>query len=196
MEGGGLSVTSPFGVGLGQQFPFIGDNPGAGVLFTRTFDGNFARRILSLVFTVTAANAGSSRFVAVEYRGKDALPFAGGFPGSLLAINTANRYWGSVSRTVSDFATGTDVGFPLDDVILSPAISSLSTSRRWTRGRDHEHTRRRGTLLLRSAPPAGSVAGIGDGRHTDFQRQEGGGTVHLRATAVGGVHPQGRERRL
>jgi hypothetical protein len=120
MEGGGLSVTSPFGVGLGQQFPFIGANPATGAVFTRTFDGNFARRILSLVFTVTAANAGSSRFVAVEYRGKDALPFAGGFPGSLLAINTANRYWGSVSRTVSDFATGTDVGFPLDDVFLFP----------------------------------------------------------------------------
>jgi len=120
MEGGGLSVTSPYGVGLGQQYPFKGDNPGAGVLFTRTFDGNFARRILSLVFTVTAANAGSSRYVAVEYRGKDTLPFAGGFPAGLLAINTANRYWGSVLRGVSDFNTGTDVGFPLDNVFLYP----------------------------------------------------------------------------
>jgi hypothetical protein len=131
---GGLSVTSPYGAGLGQQFPFRGDNPGAGVLFTRSMDGNFYRRILALVFTVTAANAGASRFVAVEYRGKDALPFAGGFPGSVLAINTANRYWGSVSRTVSDFATGTDVGFPLDDVFLAPGdqlvinITSLNAS--------------------------------------------------------------------
>src|SRR5256885_2356018 len=120
MEGGGLSVTAPYGVGLGQQFPFYADNPGAGVLFSRSLSGNFYRRILALVFTVTAANAGSSRFVAVEYRGKDGLPFAGGFPGSLLAIASANRYWGSVTRTVSDFATGTDVGFPLDDVIVFP----------------------------------------------------------------------------
>jgi hypothetical protein len=118
--GGGLSVTSPFGVGLGQQFPFYADNPATGALFTRSFSGNFYRRILSLVFTVTAANAGSSRFVTVEYRGKDGLPFAGGFPASLLAINTANRYWASVGRGVSDFATGTDVGFPLDDVFVAP----------------------------------------------------------------------------
>jgi hypothetical protein len=118
--GVGPSVTSPFGVGLGEQFPFKGVNPAAGATFTRSFDGNFARRILSLVFTVTAANAGSSRFVTVEYRGKDGLPFAGGFPASLLAISSANRYWGSVGRGVSDFNTGTDVGFPLDDVMLFP----------------------------------------------------------------------------
>jgi hypothetical protein len=118
--GGGLSVTSPFGVGLGQQFPFYAADPGAGVLFTRSMSGNFYRRILSLVFTVTSANAGSSRFVTVEYQGKDGLPFAGGFPASLLAISSANRYWGSVGRDVSDFNTGTDVGFPLDNVFLAP----------------------------------------------------------------------------
>jgi hypothetical protein len=115
-----LAVTQPVSLGVGQQVPFIGANPAAGSTFTRTFDGNFLRRILSLVFTVTAANAGNSRFVAVEYRGKDGLPFSESFPGALLAINTANRYAASVQRTVSDFASGTDVGFPLDAVLLFP----------------------------------------------------------------------------
>jgi hypothetical protein len=118
--GGGLAVTSPFGVGLGQQFPFRGDDPGAGVLFTRQFDGKFARRILSLVFTVTSANAGASRLVTVEYRGKDNLPFAISEPTNLLAVNSSNRYVCNTAVGWTDVQAGSDVLFPLFVPLLFP----------------------------------------------------------------------------
>lgn len=114
------AVTQPFGVGLGQQSPFRQDNPATGAGASWQMDGKFVRRLISLVFTVTAANAGSSRQVTVEYQGKDGLAFSVNGPASLLAINTANRYAGSISYAVSDFATGTDVFFPLDPVFLFP----------------------------------------------------------------------------
>jgi hypothetical protein len=120
MSSGASALASPVGIGQGYQFPFRAANPGAGSLLTVNMDGQFVRRILSLVFTVTAANAGSSRYVAVEYRGKDGLPFSVNAPASLLAINSGNRYAPSIAYSLSDFATGTDVFFPLDPVLLYP----------------------------------------------------------------------------
>lgn len=132
--GGVLAVTQPYSVGLGIQEPFNGATPAAGANFTYTVDGYGVRRFLSLVFTVTLANAGSNRYVSVEYRGKDALPFSVNAPARVQTINTADRYAGSIAYHVSDFATGSDVFFPLDPVMLYPGdtlsiiIASINAS--------------------------------------------------------------------
>jgi hypothetical protein len=114
------AVTSQGLVGLGVQQPFTPGNPGTGSLLTYQVPGLYAVRFTSLVFTVTAANAGSSRLVTVEYRGKDNLPFAISEPTTLLAVNSANRYVASPAYTFTDVQTGSDVCFPLSQVLLYP----------------------------------------------------------------------------
>ena len=120
---GVLALTQPIGVGLGQQLPLRIPNPAAGANLAYPFDGYGTYRVLSLVFTVTLANAGANRLVTVEYRGKDALPFSLNEATTVQVINTAERYAGSVWKTVSDFNTGTDLLFNLDAVQLFPGDS-------------------------------------------------------------------------
>jgi hypothetical protein len=128
------AVTSPFGVGLGVQEPFRGDTPAAGSAFTYNVPGLYAVRFLSLVFTVAAANAGSNRLVTVEYRGLDGLPFAISEPTTLLAINSSNRYVADPAYSFTDVQSGSDVCFPLSQVLLYPgnqlviAITTINAS--------------------------------------------------------------------
>ena len=118
--GGVLAVTQPYGAGLGQQLPFTRPNPAAGANLSYTWDGYGIYRLLSVVFNVTLANAGSNRLVTVEYRGKDNLPFSVNEATTVQVINTAERYAGSIAYSVSDFNTGTDLMFPLDPVFQFP----------------------------------------------------------------------------
>ena len=120
---GVLALTQPVSVGRGQQLPLRIVNPAAGSNLAYSFDGYGTYRVLALVFTVTLANAGANRLVTVEYRGKDALPFSLNEATGVQVINTAQRYSGSVWKTVSDFNTGTDVLFNLDAVQLFPGDS-------------------------------------------------------------------------
>lgn len=118
--GGVLALTQPISAGIGQQLPLRIANPAAGANVAQSIPGDGLYRLLSLVFTVTLANAGSNRLVTVEYRGADNLPFSVNEATTLQVINTAERYAGSISYSVSDFNTGTDLMFPLDPVFLFP----------------------------------------------------------------------------
>lgn len=118
--GGVLAVTQPVSRGVGQQLPLRIADPAAGANVAQSIDGLGMYRLLSLVFTVTLANAGSNRLVTVEYRGLDGLAYSVNEATTLQVINTAERYAGSIAYSVSDFNTGTDLMFPLDPVFLSP----------------------------------------------------------------------------
>ena len=114
------AVTSQGLIGLGVQQPFTPANPGTGSVLTYPVPGLYAVRFTSLVFTVTAANAGSARLVTVEYRGKDNLPFAISESTALLVVNTSERFVASPAYTFTDVQTGSDACFPLSQVLLFP----------------------------------------------------------------------------
>ena len=115
-----LAVTQPFGVGLGQQLPFRIADPAAGANATRSFDGIGLRRILSLVFTLATSSTVAARYVTVEYQGKDGKAFAVGAAGVTVGASSTQRYAGSAFRGDSEWATGTDVLFPLSPVLVFP----------------------------------------------------------------------------
>ena len=115
-----LAVTQPYGAGLGQQLPFRLDNPAAGANATRTFDGYGLRRLLSLVFTLTTDGNAANRYVTVEYQGKDGNAFAVAAAGVTVSASSTQRFAGSAFRGEAEWATNTDVLFPLIPVLVFP----------------------------------------------------------------------------
>ena len=103
------------------SFPHISDglNPAAGASYNVALDGRYWWRLTAATFTLaTDANA-ANRYVSVQ------VGLVG--PGTLVlgaaavvvtANTTAQRFAGSVDRGDSEWNTGTDVLFPLQDYPL------------------------------------------------------------------------------
>ena len=115
-----LAVTQPFGVGLGQQLPFRIADPAVATVATRSFDGVGLRRLLSLVFTLATDSNVASRYVTVEYQGKDGNAFAVGAAGVTVSASSTQRFAGSAFRGEAEWAANTDVLFPLIPLLLFP----------------------------------------------------------------------------
>jgi len=113
-------LTQPYGVGYGQQLPFIGVNPAAGANFTRSFDGYGIRRLLALVFTLTTDGNAANRYVTVEYQGKDANAFTVNAATVVVTASSTQRYAGDIWKGDSEWNTGTDVLFGLANIMLMP----------------------------------------------------------------------------
>jgi hypothetical protein len=114
-------ITRPFGKARGVQEPFAIANPAAAADGVFTVDGRGLRRLVSIVFTLTTSADVADRYVTVEYEGGDGLPFAVNAAGVLVTALSTQRFAGSISRGNSEWNTGTDVLFPLEDVFLYPS---------------------------------------------------------------------------
>ena len=115
-----LAVTQPFGVGLGQQLPFRIADPAVATVATRSFDGVGLRRLLSLVFTLATDSNVASRYVTVEYQGKDGKAFSVAAAGVTVSASSTQRFAGSAWRGEGEWATGTDVLVSLLPVLVFP----------------------------------------------------------------------------
>ena len=115
-----LAVTQPYGAGLGQQLPFTLADPAVATNATRTFDGYGLRRLLSLVFTLATDGNAANRYVTVEYQGKDGNAFAVAAAGVTVSASSTQRFAGSAFRGEAEWATNTDVLFPLLPVLGFP----------------------------------------------------------------------------
>lgn len=113
-------LTRPFGRARGVQEPFKLSNPGAGLNASLAIDGRGLRRLTSVVFTLTAGVAVANRYVTVEYAGGDGLAYCVNAAAVLVTASSTQRFAGSISRGDSEWNTGTDVLFPLEDVFLYP----------------------------------------------------------------------------
>lgn len=118
------ALTQPVQAGLGFQDPLNIANPGANTNVVYPIDGRGLRRLVSLVFTLhTDANV-ANRYVTVEYVGGDGLAFSVNAAGVVVTAGTsAQRYAGTLGRGQAEWATGTDILFPLEALFLHPGDS-------------------------------------------------------------------------
>lgn len=118
-----LALTQPVGVGLGSQEPFSGITPAANTNFSLSIDGRGLRRVQTLVFTLTTDGNAANRYVTVEYRGGDGNAYAVNAAGVVVTASSTQRFAGDISRGVAEWASGTDVLFPLAAVFMFPGDS-------------------------------------------------------------------------
>lgn len=114
-------LTLPYGSARGVQEPFKIADPSAGTAASFTVDGRGLRRLNTLVFTLTTNGTAANRYPTVEYQGGDGLAFCVNGAGVVVTASLTQRYAGSISRGQAEWASNTDVLFPLDDVFLYPS---------------------------------------------------------------------------
>jgi hypothetical protein len=110
----GYALGEPYGHGRSFQQTLRGATPAAGANFTFTVSGAFRSRLLACVFTLdTDANV-ANRYVTTELLLDDNTPFnLGAAAVTYPAATVAQRYCGSMYRGVAEWATNTDVLYPL-----------------------------------------------------------------------------------
>lgn len=117
---GVLALTQPFGVARGVQEPFAIANPAAGSGAAFVCDGRGLRRLLSLVFTLTTDANAANRYVTVEFQGNDANAYCVNAAGVTVAASTTQRFAGTISRGQGEWASGSDILYPLESLFLYP----------------------------------------------------------------------------
>lgn len=115
----GFALVQGYGVGVFPQEKLDGVQPAAGAGFTHKLAGTYVSRLLAVVFKLTTDATAGNRYVAVEYQGDNGLAFAVSAAGVTVAPSTtAQRFAGSILRGNGEWATGTDILFPLAPVFL------------------------------------------------------------------------------
>ncbi len=115
-----LGLSQPYGVGLGQQFPFKGIDPAAGANFSLSPDGRFLRRFLSLIFTLTTDNNAANRYVTVEIQGKDGNAVTVNAAAVTVSASSTQRFVFAAHRGVAEWATNTDILAPIEPSLIFP----------------------------------------------------------------------------
>jgi 2-keto-4-pentenoate hydratase/2-oxohepta-3-ene-1,7-dioic acid hydratase in catechol pathway len=123
---GGLSLTQPVGSGLGVQEPFAIATPAAGSGFTFTADGRGLRRLSAFVLTLTTSATVAARYLKLEWRGGDNVPYAVAAVAATLAASLTQRYVFALNYAGQAWNTGTDGFAPLPAVFLSPGDSLVA----------------------------------------------------------------------
>ena len=110
----GYSLGEPYGHGHSFQQLVRGVTPAAGASFSLVNSGFFRSRLIGCVFTVTTDANAANRYFTVEKLLDDNTPFLIGAAGLVVTANqSATRFAGSMFRGVAEWATGTDIMFPL-----------------------------------------------------------------------------------
>lgn len=89
------------------------DNPAAGVDVLQALDPRYSQWLLSLVFTLTTSAVAGNRYVTVEYLDGTNTAFCVNAAGVAVLAGSTQRFAGSSERGEGEWATGTDVLFPL-----------------------------------------------------------------------------------
>ena len=110
----GFALGQPYGYGATEQTTVDGAAPAAGQSFSFTFNGYDRGRLVFCTFDLSTDANVANRYVTVEYQGSDGIARAADAAAVRVAASTTNqRYCGSLNRGTSEWATGTDVLFPL-----------------------------------------------------------------------------------
>lgn len=115
---GWFGLTQPYGYGRGYQHPLTAKNPAAGSNFTVALPAQYRWRHVSCVFTLTTDANAANRYVAVEYLAGNGNAEVADAAAVVVTANSTQRYAGSCSRTVAEWAANTDVLFPLSPVFM------------------------------------------------------------------------------
>lgn len=115
---GWFGLTQPFGYGKGYQHPLTATSPAAGVSFSVKLPSLYRWRYVSCVFTLTTDANVANRYVTLEYQGGDTKALLVDAAAVTVSANSTQRFCGSVSRTVAEWATNTDVFFPMTPAFL------------------------------------------------------------------------------
>jgi hypothetical protein len=119
----GYALGQPYGVGAGFQQVVKGVAPAAGSSFTFVNSGFFRSRLIGCVFTLTTSATVANRYATVEVLGDDNVSFNLGGAGVVVTANSTQRFAGSMYRGQGEWATGTDVLFPLLPLYLEEGVT-------------------------------------------------------------------------
>ena len=93
--------------------------PAAGASFSMALPSKYTHRLVACVFTLTTDANAANRYVTVEsVLGDTSLFCVGAAAVTIPASTSAQRYVGSITRGVAEWATGTDILFPLTPIFL------------------------------------------------------------------------------
>lgn len=116
-------LTEPFGHARGDSFLIRGTPPAAGSSFAFPIPGEYVARPVSCTFTLVTDGNAANRYVTVEYGVRDGPSYCVNAAGLVVTATTMIRFAGSSQRGVAEWATGTDVLFPLEPAFLFPGAS-------------------------------------------------------------------------
>lgn len=115
---GWFGLTQPFGYGKGYQHPLTATSPAAGSSFSVNLSAQYRWRYVSCVFTLTADGNAANRYVTLEYQGGDGKAILVDAAAVVVTASSTQRFCGSISRTVAEWAANTDVLFPMTPAFL------------------------------------------------------------------------------
>lgn len=100
------------------QHTVASTSPAAGASFSHVLDPRYTQRLLSAVFTLTTSAVVASRYVTLEVKDGTNTAFVVNGAGVNVLASSTQRFVGSSERGQGEWATGTDVFFPLLPVEL------------------------------------------------------------------------------
>ena len=113
-----FGLTQPFGFGHGYQHPTTATDPAAGFPFQVILDSRYRWRHVTCVFTLTTDDNAADRYVTVEYLAANGNSQVVSAAAVTVSASSTQRFCGDVKRGVSEWATHTDVLFPLSSVLM------------------------------------------------------------------------------
>lgn len=115
---GAVELVQPYAVGGAIQWTLRGTPPGAGNNFTLPIDSAWVWRLTVCTFTLNTSGAAANRYATVQQIGGDTLPYRVDGAGVVVTAGSIQRFSGSMYRGSAEWATGTDVFFPLTPIFL------------------------------------------------------------------------------
>lgn len=121
MEGVHERIPAEGGRPFQQLVP--GVSPAAGSAFALNIDPRYTSRLLAATFTLTTSAVVANRYVALEFRDGGGTAFVVNAAGVVVLASSAQRFSGSSERGQSEWATNTDVLFPILPVELQGGMT-------------------------------------------------------------------------
>jgi hypothetical protein len=123
MQEAWYSLTQPFGQGSGYQETFTGVNPAAGASFSLNLSGKYRHRLTHALWTLTTDGNAANRYVTLQLLGGDTNPVWINAAAVTVSANSTQRFVGDINRGNSEWATNTDVLFPLSPMFLDGGLT-------------------------------------------------------------------------
>jgi hypothetical protein len=113
-----VGLISPFAYAAGWHEVVLGTSPAAATQFIYADPGQYVSRLISVVFTLTTDGNAANRYVTVEHDQGQAPSYVVDAAGVVVTASSTQRFAGSYTRGVAEWAANTDVLFPLTPVFL------------------------------------------------------------------------------
>ena len=113
-------LEDAFVYGRGYEELVRGIVPAAGSSFTLAIPGETETRAVSIVATLTTGAAVANRYLTCQYLNNNGEVYSVNGAAVVVTANTTQRFVWQLGRGAAEWASGTDVFCPLQDIFLEP----------------------------------------------------------------------------